>query len=150
MIRSNDINIEPNFSSTKSTKNLTFQDALIALAVYASQPDPHDCEDDVNSIQSLAQNEPLFREDSKETRSRINKFVNFMSTEKSEAYADIATASLPQKLKKLAFRWAVELSLDEAGSLEKNQNQIDNLRIRLSISNHAANQLINKIKSKSH
>jgi hypothetical protein len=77
MSLTNDINVGPDISGTKPTKNLTFQDAIIAVAVYASQLDPHDCDEDIEEIQSLAQNHPLFNEDSERTRSRIYKFANY-------------------------------------------------------------------------
>jgi hypothetical protein len=144
----NDKNLEPDISRTKPISNLTLQDALIAITVYASQTDPANCEGDVNRIVALARNHELFNENSEATRARINKFVEHMNADKSNRYVDLAAASLPSKLKKIAFSWAVELSLDQAGSLEEKQNRIDDLRIRLGIDNLIARQLINKIEGK--
>ncbi|MGD8765974.1 MAG: hypothetical protein PVG87_26945 [Desulfobacteraceae bacterium] len=149
MTFTNGVNLDPALSSTKPNENLTVQDAMIAVAVYASQLDPHDCDDDFKKIQSLAQGHPLFDEDSERTRSRIYKFANHMGTEKIKELVNLAAASLTSKPKKIAFKWAVELSLGEEGLLGKKQNLLDDLRIRLAIDNYIADRIISEIINKS-
>jgi hypothetical protein len=148
MSLTNENSVEPYISGTKPTKNLTFQDAIIAIAVYASQLDSNDCDDDFKKIQSLAQEHPLFSEDSKKTTSRIYKFANYMSAEKPEQFVNLAAASLTPETKKIAFTWAAELSIDNEYKRRKSQNLLDDLRIQLAIDNHLADKIIGQIKSK--
>lgn len=148
MTFTNGVNLDPALSSTKPNENLTVQDAMIAVAVYASQLDPHDCDDDFKKIQSLAQEHPLFSEDSERTRSRIYKFANYMSAEKPEQFVNLAAASLTPETKKIAFTWAAELSIDNEYKRRKSQNLLDDLRIQLAIDNHLADKIIGQIKSK--
>jgi hypothetical protein len=140
--------IGPDISGTKPKKNLTIQDAIIAIAVYAGQLKPYDCEVGIKKIQSLAQKNPLFSEDSESTRSRINKFANSMNAGKAKEFVNLAAASLTLKLKKIAFEWAVELSLDEECSLGKRQNLLEDLRILLAIDNQIANRIVSDIITK--
>ena len=135
-------------NSTKPTKNLSLQDAIIAVAVYASQLDPNDCEEDIKKIQSLAQDHPLFDEDPEKTRSRIYRFANYMSTEKTEEFVNLAAASSTLGTKKIAYKWAVELSLDEEGSLGEKRKLLEDLSIRLAITADIADKIIGEIKSK--
>jgi hypothetical protein len=144
------INVDPNLSSTKPKENLTIQDAMVAVALYASQLEPHDCDDDIDKIQFLAQEHPLslFHEDSESIRSRIYKFANYVGADKSGELVNLAAASLTAKMKKIAFEWAVALSSVDDGSLEKKHDLLDDLRIRLAIDNYDAEKIISKIRSK--
>ena len=45
----NDISVQPYISGPKPKKNLTLQDAIIAIAVYAGQMEPPDYDEDVKT-----------------------------------------------------------------------------------------------------
>ncbi|MGD8765510.1 MAG: tellurite resistance TerB family protein [Desulfobacteraceae bacterium] len=138
----NNISVNTNISSTKTQKNLTLQDSLIAIAVYAAQIDPDNPNDDIKRIEDLAKNNPLFREEPKALRARINKFINSMRVGNPLDTVGIAAMSLTPKYRKIAFKWAIELVLAE-GKLSEEQNEIlERLRIKLSIDSKAANKFI--------
>ena len=133
---------------TKPVKNLSLQDAIIAVAVYASQLNPDDCDEDIKKIQSLAQDHSLFNEDPKKTRSRIYRFANYMNTEKVEEFVNLAAASSTVGTKKIAYKWAVELSLDKEGSLGEKKKLLDDLSVRLAIDADIADKINGEIINK--
>ncbi|MEJ2727300.1 MAG: hypothetical protein P8185_02120 [Deltaproteobacteria bacterium] len=98
-------------STTKSYKNLTLQDSLIAVAVYAAQIDPHDPSKDIKRIEDLAIKNTLFKEKPEALRARINKFVNSMGTGDPLDTVKRAAKSLTPKYRKTAFKWATQLIL---------------------------------------
>ena len=59
-------------------EDLTVQDALTIIAVFAAQMDPEKCADDVRRIGAIAENHPEFVETNRNILKRINKFVNSM------------------------------------------------------------------------
>jgi hypothetical protein len=145
MTLTNRLKLKPDLSSTKPKENLTVQDAIIAVAVFASQLDPNDCDEDIKKIQSLAQNHPLFSEDSDRIRSRIYKFANYMGTENAEKLVNLAAGSLTSEMKNFAFTWAMKLFLDEDGELGNKENLLDDLRIQLAIDSHIAKKIAGDI-----
>jgi hypothetical protein len=145
---SNNIDINSNISSTKACENLTLQDSLIAIAVYAVQADPDNPDDDIKRIESLAKKYPLFKEEPKKILARICKFVNSMSIGNPLDTVGLAARSLTPKYRETAFKWTIELVSAE-GELSEEQNEIiERLRIKLSIDSKAAKKFIAE-KSKS-
>lgn len=129
-------------SVLKFHKNLTFQDALIAIAVYAAQIDPSEPHSDIKQIENLAKEYPLFNEDAKALRARINKFVNSMQNENSLDIVKRAAYSLTPGYRETAFKWAAQL-IQAKDELSEGQNEIiDELKIKLSIDANTAKKII--------
>lgn len=129
-------------STTKPYKNLTLQDSLIAIAVYAAQIDPNESSKDIKRIEDLARKNALFREKPEALRARINKFVNFIGTGNPLDTVKQAANSLTPKYRQTAFKWSTQLILAKK-KLPKEQNEIlEDLKIILSISSNVAKRLI--------
>jgi hypothetical protein len=129
-------------STTKSYKNLTIQDSLIAIAVYAAQIDPNESLKDIKRIEDLAQKNPLFRENPRALRARINKFVNSIGTGNPINTVKQAANSLTPKYRQTAFKWSTQLILAKK-KRPKEQNEIlEDLKIILSIDRNVAKRLI--------
>jgi hypothetical protein len=142
----NNISVDTEVSTPKTHKNLTFQDSLIAVAVYAAQIDPNEPDKDIKRIEDLAEKNPLFREEPKKLRARINKFINSMCIGNPLDTIGRAANSLTPKYRETAFKWASELVLAE-GELSEEQNEIlDWLRAKLSIDSKVAKRFIAKKK----
>lgn len=139
---SNNISADTEVSTTKAHKNLTFQDSLIAVAVYAAQIDPDEPDKDIKRIEDLAKKNPLFRQEPKKLRHRINKFVNIMRKGNPLDTIGLAANSLTPKYRRTAFRWASELILAEKELSEKQNEILDWLRIKLSIDSKSAKRFI--------
>jgi len=144
----NNANVDPNISSTKTYKNLTLQDALIAIAVYAAQIDPDNPKDNIRQIENLAKKNSLFKGESNEISDRILKFVSLLRNGNPMDIVEIAAMSLTAKYKQMAFEWAVELVCADKELSEEQNEILDWLRIKLSIDSHVANKIIHQ-KSKS-
>jgi hypothetical protein len=140
----NNKSVDTEVSTPKTHKNLTFQDSLIAVAVYAAQIDPNEPDKDIKRIEDLAKKNPLFEEKPKELRARINKFVNSMRIGNPLDTIGLAANSLTPRYRETAFKWASELVLAE-GELSEEQNEIlDWLRAKLSIDSKVAKRFIAK------
>jgi hypothetical protein len=130
-------------STTKSYKNLTLQDSLIAVAVYAAQMDPYEPSKDIKRVEDLAKKNPLFKEKPEALRARINKFVQSMGTGNPLDTIKRAAYSLTPKYRETAFKWATQLILAKK-KLSEEQNEIfEDLKIILSIDSSVAKRLIN-------
>jgi len=142
MVDSNNTGVDSHVSTTKTHKNLTFQEALIAIAVYAAQIDPDKPDHDIKRIEDLAKKNPLFNEEPQELRARINKFVNSMRIGNPLDTVGLAANSLTPKYRETAFKWASELVLAEEELSEEQNEILDWLRIKLSIDSKAAKNFI--------
>jgi hypothetical protein len=129
----NSISVNTNVSSTKTHRNLTLQNAIIAIAVYAAQIDRNNPNDDIKRIENLAKKSSLFKEESKQILTRIYKFVNSMSVGDPLEIVEVAAKSLTPKYRETAYKWATEL-VSSGRKLSEEQNEILVwLRIKLSI-----------------
>jgi hypothetical protein len=134
--------IETNVSTTKPHKNLTFQDALIAIAVYSAQIDPNEPGQEIKRIEDLAEKNTLFREDPKTLRARINKFVNSMRVGDPLEIVAVAANSLTPEYREIAFKWASELILAEGEPTEEKSKMLDRIKTSLSIKSRVAKSFI--------
>jgi hypothetical protein len=138
----NQTGIGTNVSRTKTHKNLTFQEALIAIAVYAAQIDPDESNHDIKRIVDIAKKNPLFKEEPKELQARIKESVNSMRIGDPLDIVEIAANSLPSEYKRIAFKWASELILDQGQPSEEKKEILDWIRVKLSIESKAAKRFI--------
>ena len=129
-------------STTKSYKNLTLQDSLIAVAVYAAQIDPNEPYKDIKRIEALANKIALFTEKPDALRARINKFVNSMGIGNSLDTVKRAANSLTPEYREIAFKWAAQLILAKWKLSEQQYEILEDLKIKLSIDNRVAKKLI--------
>ena len=131
-------------STTKSYKNLTLQDSLIAIAVYAAQIDPNESSKDIKRIEDLARKNALFRENPEALRARINKFVNSMGTGNALNTVKQAANSLTPKYRQTAFKWATQLIFAKKKPPEEQNEILEDLKIKLLIDSNVAKRLINQ------
>jgi hypothetical protein len=130
---------------TDTFEDLSVQDALTIIAVFAAQMDPDHCEEDVSRIGAIEQNYPVFVETKGKILKRINKFVNSMTAAGGQLKAiDISREVLTPKLRKTAFELAVEVALsDKVLTAEKNA-VLETLKTKLSIDSEFAQRAIDK------
>ena len=94
-------------------EDLTIQEALTIIAVYAAQMDPKKCEDDVKRIVATAERLPEFVAKKESIFSFVNKFINSMQTIDSQKAVEIAANGLTTELRKTAFKLAAEVALPD-------------------------------------
>jgi hypothetical protein len=138
----NNISATSKDSTTKSYKNLTLQDSLIAVAVYAAQIDPNEPHKDIKRIEALANKNTLFTEKPEALRARINKFVNSMGIENPLDTVKRAANSLTPEYREIAFKWAVHLISTKKKLSEQKYQILEDLKIKLSIDSRVAESLI--------
>jgi hypothetical protein len=130
---------------TETFADLTVQDALTIIAVFAAQMVPDHCEEDVRRIEAIAENHPEFVETKENIFKRINKFANSMiaADEQLEA-VEIASDVLTPKLQKTAFELAAEVALSDKVLTDEKKTVLGTLETKLSIDSKFARQIIDK------
>jgi hypothetical protein len=145
MTSSNEADKEMAVYQTETFKDLTVQEALTIIAVYAAQMDPENCEDDVNRIEAIFENYPEFVESKENILKRINKFVNTMLAVDDQLKAvEIANNVLTPELKKTAFELAVAVALPDKVITDEKKAVIDTLETMLSIDSKFTQKTIEK------
>ncbi|MBW2431847.1 MAG: hypothetical protein JRF56_23065 [Deltaproteobacteria bacterium] len=125
-------------------ENLTIQEALTVIAVYAAQIDPENCEDDVRRIVATAERLPEFVAKKESIISFVNKFVNSMQAINSQKAVEIAANGLTTELRKTAFKLAAEVALPDKILTDKKKSVLDSLETELRISSEFAQKTIDK------
>jgi hypothetical protein len=128
-------------------EDLTIQEALTIIAVYAAQMDPKKCEDDVKRIVATAERFPEFVAKKESIFSFVNKFINSMQAIDSQKAVEIAANGLTTELRKTAFKLAAEVALPDKVLTDKKKSVLDSLETKLSISSEFAQKTL---KSLSH
>ena len=132
-------------SGTKPWENLSLQDALIIIAMYATQLDPAAKDKKkVRRIADLAKEHPLFSEKSADVVARIHRLVESSDMADLDQAVDQAVKSLTLKLRQTAFEWAAELAAGSGSLPEENQEIMEQLRTKLFIDTHSAKKIINE------
>ena len=150
MAQSEDIKVEPDISGTKPWENLSLQDALIIIAIYAAQVDPA-AKDDVNiqRITDLAKNHPLFVGEPSDAAARTHRLAKSVGKRNFPEAVGQATKSLTLKLRQTAFEWAADLAVDNGILPKEKQARIEQLKIKLFIDTNVANKIVNEAIAKS-
>ena len=125
-------------------EDLTIQEALTIIAVYAAQIDPKKCKDDVNRIVATADNLPEFVAKKESITSFVNKFINSMQAMDSQKAVEIASNGLTMELRKTAFKLAAEVALTDKVLTDEKKSVLDSLEKKLSISSEFAQKTIEK------
>ena len=119
---------------TETFDNLTVQEALTIIAVFAVQMAPDHCEDDIMRIEAIARDHPEFVETKENILKRINKFVNPMLGADDQIRAvEIANTVLTPKLRNKAFELAAEVALPDRVLTDEKKAVLDTLENKLSI-----------------
>ena len=125
-------------------EDLTIQEALTIVAVYAAQIDPKKCEDDVKRIVVTADRFPEFVAKKESITSFVNKFINSMQAMDSQKAVEIAANGLTKELRKTAFKLAAEVALPDKVLTDNKKSVLDSLETKLSISSEFAQKTIEK------
>ena len=125
-------------------EDLTIQEALTIIAVYAAQIDPKRCEDDVKRIVATADRFPEFVAKKESITSFVNKFINSMQAMESQKAVEIAANGLTKELRKTAFKLAAEVALPDKVLTDNKKSVLDSLETKLSISSEFAQKTIEK------
>ncbi|MEJ2163972.1 MAG: hypothetical protein P8X90_00485 [Desulfobacterales bacterium] len=132
-------------TGTKPWENLSLQDALIIIAMYAIQLDPAAKDNQkVRRIADLAKEHPLFSEKSADIVGRIRRVAKSTDMANLSPAVDQAAKSLTLKLRQTAFEWAAELAVDSGSLPEEKQKIVEQLRTKLSIGSHSAKKIISE------
>ena len=89
--------------------NLTVQDAITVIVLYAAQLDTKDCQKEIDKISDFLDSDALFSEKHSETRDRINKFQNSMEKVTPLHAIEKATKVLKPELRQKAFMLATQI-----------------------------------------
>ena len=125
-------------------KDLTIQEALTIIAVYAAQIDPKKCEDDVKRIVATAERLPEFVAKKESIFSFVNKFINSMQAIDSQKAVEIAANGLTTEMRKTAYKLAAEVALPDKVLADEKKSVLDCLETKLSISSEFAQKTIEK------
>ncbi len=137
-------NIEMAAYQSGPFEDLTIQEALTIIAVYAAQMDPKNCEDDVKRIVATAERLPEFVAKKESIFSFVNKFTNSMQAIDSQKAVEIAANGLTTELRKTAFKLAAEIALPDMVLTDKKKLVLDCLETKLSISSDYAKKTIER------
>ena len=130
---------------TGTFDDLTVQDALTIIAVFAAQMAPDHCEDDISRIGAIAMDHPEFVETKEKILKRINKFVNPMLAADDQIRAvEIASTVLTPELRDKAFELAAEVTLLDRVLTDEKKAVLDTLENKLSINREFAQKTIEK------
>ena len=120
--------------------NLSVQDAVTIIVLYAAQLNTKDCQEEISRIRILLSSDTLFSEKHSETLDRINKFQNSMSKvtpmHAIEKAAEVLTPDLQQK----AFMLAAHIG--RVAQKIRTKKILEKLASKLSIQKEYVQQLI--------
>ena len=124
-------------------KNLTLQDALILVAVCASEIDEEHRYNDAQRIIAMAHAHPLFQEKLKSTAARVYHIWNLMVTKDRKKTVDLAFKPLSPELRETAFAWVTEIIISNTGLTEEKKSILYEFIEKLSIERKSAERIIN-------
>jgi len=124
---------------------LTIQDALILVTVWAATIDSDNLQKKTKRITDLAQGEKLFEESNKTTVRRVHKRLNSLKHKKDrDSEIVLASRSLPQKYRKLAFAWATDVMVMDGDVTDDTLKPLHALFYKLGIDKKSAEEIIRK------
>ena len=139
------VNKASEISGTKPWENLSLQDALIIISMYAAQLDPAAKDNKkVKRIADLAQKHPLFSDESADVVARIHRLADPAGSGDFLQVVDHAVKSLTLKLRRTAFEWTAELAVVDGVLPKEKQELVEQLRTKLYIDKHAAHRIISE------
>jgi hypothetical protein len=135
---------EVNAYGGKPLEDMTLQDALIAIGVYAAREIEQSEGTVVQRVAERAGQHPLFKESDESLRARINHVTNQMRTEKPQALLSRAARSLTPELRETAFKWASSILDAHTGLSAKKRAVLKQLQVTLAIAPEQAEQITGK------
>ena len=127
-------------------ENLTVQDALTIIAVYAAQIDPKDCEKDINRIGAILERRPEFDEKREKILTRINYYANSIEALDLHKAVEVATDVLKTPaLKKSAFALAAKAALPDNILTDDGKDILEKIAARLYLDDDFVQQAIAKV-----
>jgi hypothetical protein len=144
MSLSNEIKKELTAYEKGPFEELTIEDALSIIAIYAAHMDPQNCQKDIKRIAAIAEQHPEFLKKRKGIFARINMYVNSMQAMDPRKAVEIAAEALNPKLKKTAFELAVEVAAPNKVLTDEKKPILDDIANRLSVDSEFAHRTIEK------
>lgn len=127
-------------------EDLTVQDALTIIAVYAAQIDPEDCIEDIKRIEGVLEKCEFCVEKKEGIFSRINKFANAMQAIDPLKVVEIAATILKPELKEIAFELAAEVAMQDNVITDEKKEALDTLAACLSLDNEFVKKTIENLR----
>lgn len=145
MSLSNNIEKESAAYSLQTFENLSIQDALTIIAIFAAQMLPDDCEEEVNWIATVSEKRPDFAESREDILKRINKFANpMLAVDDPLKAVEIAKDVLKPEMRKTAFEIAAEVALADKLLTGEKKVVLKTLVSNLSIEDKFAKKTVEK------
>ena len=126
--------------------DLTIQDSITIIALYAAQLDPEDCKEDIDRIMAVLKSDTLFSEEHPITRDRINKFQNSMEKVTPLNAVERAAKVLTPELRQKAFIIAAQIR--KAIQEIRSTKILESLATKLSIEKELVEKTIDSTKKK--
>lgn len=121
------------------------QDALLAIAVCASEVYKEYDPALVQRIASLALVNPLFKTEIETVQKRVYRLVHSITQENRDRALDLAMESLPVDSRETAFTWAAYMIARDQGLTDANKEFLDDLATQLSINRKTAAKIVKKV-----
>lgn len=121
------------------------QDALLAIAVCASEVYKEYDPALVQRIASLALTNPLFTTEIETVQKRVYRLVHSITPENRGRALELAVESLPVEFRETAFSWAAYMIVRNQGLTGANKGFLDDLATQLSVNSNAAAQIFKKV-----
>lgn len=123
--------------------DLTVQDAMTIVAIYAARVDPEDCEEDVERIKAILETYPAFRE-TKDIVPRINIYINTMRSVTPIDTLDLACTALQPEQKQTAFEIAARIVISDRPLTEEGKRILRTITSKLPVDGRFARKTIEK------
>lgn len=147
---SNLIKFAPEVSGTKPWKNLSLQDAIIVIAMYAVQMEMGaKNEEKAGRIAGLVKKHPLFSDETDDVVARIFRLADWPGMRDLPKAVDQAAKSLTLKLRQAAYELAAELAVENGNLPDDKQGLLEQIRTKLLIDAHTADSIVNDAVEKS-
>ena len=114
-------------------EDLTVQDALAIISVYAIQMDLEDSQEDIKRIEGVLEKCEFCVEKKEGIFSRINNFANRMQAIDPLKAVEIAVKILKPEIRETAFELATEVAMPDHVLTDERKEALDTLATKLSI-----------------
>jgi len=126
-------------------QDLTYQDALTIIAIYAAQIDPEDCQQDIRRAAKIILKHPEFEGCEEGISNRFNMYVNSMQAVTPQHALDLAADVLKNlEAKRSAFELAVEVAMTGKVLAEEKRAVLETIADRLHINQDVMHRTIDK------
>ena len=121
---------------------LFVQDALLTIGVCAEKLNGEARSGEYGKrISTLTAGYSVFAGTTEDMEKRINLIVNALTRGEQAEFIDLAVRSLPVKLKKTAFAYAIDILVDDGVRVEEKEEFLRELATKLSLDEHVATEI---------